>query len=146
MAFEFKKPSFVAGAFRPAAFKAPVAPGATEETVEPIDVEMHGHVEHVWKKLDAIRDRINQQNDHNFYVTLMFRSVGEKWSFLENSGLFVLGDKFLPGPDAAGILGVEIAEGPPMREPRPREQWSRLALEIGEYHGTSEDEQGWQEG
>ena len=140
MAFEFKKPSFSGGAFKAAKFKAPSASVAAAEAVEPIDVEMHGHVEQVWEKLNAIRDRINQQNDHNFYVTLIFRSVGEKWSFLENSGLLALGEKFIPGPEAAGILGVTIAEGPPMREPRPREQWSRLASEIGEQNGTSEDE------
>lgn len=140
MAIEYKKPSYAAGVFRPAAFSAPSATPEMDGDEQPIDAEMHSHVDRVWKKLDGIRDRINQQNDHDFYVTLIFRSVGEKWSFLENSGLLALGEKFIPGPDAAGLLGVSITDGPPMREPKPRERWARLAIEIGEQNGTSEDE------
>lgn len=141
MAIEYKKPSYASGVFRRAGFNVPSS-SAASAAEEPIAIEMQGHVDRVWKKLDGIRDRINQQNDHDFYVTLIFRSVGEKWSFLENSGLLALGEKFIPGPDAAGLLGIGIADGPPMREPKPRERWSRLALETGDHHGTSEDEQG----
>lgn len=144
---KFSGPVFNKAAFRKAEFKALAVSveedaGSAEDV--PINEELGGHADHVWDKLNGIRERINQQNDHNFYVTLIFRSVGQKYEFLEKSGLVSLGEKFLNGEDAAALLGVGIGEGVQMRCPHPNKVWAELSSEIepGDDHGKSEGIEG----
>jgi hypothetical protein len=135
-----EKPVFTKPEFRKADFKA-LAAAAEDDADIPDDAliseELGARVDHVWDKLNSIRDRINQQNDHNFYVTLIFRSVAQKYDFLEKSGLVSIGEKFLNGEDAAAVLGVVIGDGVQMRCPHPHKVWAGLSDEIGGDHGTS---------
>lgn len=132
----FAKPEFRKAEFKALAVAAEVDPGSAEDV--PIDVELNGHAGRVWDKLNVIRDRINQQNDHNFYVTLIFRNVSQKYDFLVKTGLVAVGDKFLNGEDAATVLGVSIEDGVQMRCPHPNKVWAGLSVDIGDDHGKSE--------
>lgn len=136
----FNKPQFRKAEFKALAVAAEDDPGSAEDV--PITEELGGRTAHVWDKLNSIRERINQQNDHNFYVTLIFRSVGQKYDFLEKSGLVSLGEKFLNGEDAAALLGVTVEEGVQMRCPHPNKVWAGLSVEIGDDHGKSESIKG----
>lgn len=55
-------------------------------------------------------EKFAAMNDSEYWIAICFRSRDQKEEFLRKAGLTELGDKYLDGEKAAGILGIELDE------------------------------------
>lgn len=111
MGFEFGKPK----GRKPASFIA-----AANAAPDPLmDVEYPGDLAGDCKvELDAVQaafrarrkgedKRFRQATDSEYWVALCFKDRDAKETFLRESGLLTLGDKYLDGHKAAAVLKIE---------------------------------------
>lgn len=79
--------------------------------------------------------RFTDATDSEYWCALCFQTREQKEEFLQKLNLAPLGDKYIDGMKAAGVLGIEIeAEVPPLPKPKNhRGQFKNLIREVNDY-------------